>query len=191
MGSVHHWKPVLACLLLLGSLSVILPPPAAAKDAGQGSGSVAEFLIGYDPVGKPLQDFETITVTGRKVAAREVRGRVLLIDLWGISCWSCLEEMKALGPVYRDLSGKGLEVWAVNTDNMEAEEILGRLEKIGIQVSFPVLLDPDGRITGLFTSRFVPVTVIVDRNGIVRFYKVGFKESDMGIITETLLELLK
>jgi len=175
----------------VGLACFLMSSPATAENLKGSSASVAEFIIGSDPVGHPLRDFETETLTGLKLSSKDVRGKVLLIDLWGIACFSCLEEMKALENVYRELSGSGLEIWAVNTDGFDAAKVKAGLRKTGTDVSFPVLLDPEGIVTSIFTSRFIPVTVIVDREGIVRFYKVGFKKSDIKDIRVKLEELLK
>jgi hypothetical protein len=58
-------------------------------------------------------------------------------------------------------------------------------------VTFPLLTDEDMSITKIFTSWFIPVTVIVDREGIVQYYKIGFNNSDEEVIRGVIGELLK
>ena len=79
-------------LFLLAAPFFTLPEDVHAEQPG----NISEFVIGEDPVGKPLVDFSGVTVDGREVSSELMRGRVLLVTLWGINCGSCLDEMKAL-----------------------------------------------------------------------------------------------
>ena len=172
---------------------VITSTAAAEKQPGTKSDpvkSVGEIILGTDPVGNPLPDFTGVTISGEEVDSSEMRGTVLLINLWGINCWSCLEEMKALQTFYPELRDKGFEVWAVNSDKLGPEQIIEGLKKKNIIVAYPVLPDLGLIITGKFTTTYVPVSVIVNKEGIVRFYKIGFKSSDIEEIRGKIEELL-
>ncbi|MDF1536566.1 MAG: TlpA disulfide reductase family protein [bacterium] len=129
-------------------------------------------------VGTAVAAFEGKTSSGKEVSSRNFGGEVLIIDLWGLNCGSCLEEMKALEPIYREYKDKGLRIWAVNTENIGAPEMKNGLAERKMEVSYDLLVDPDLEITKNFTSWFIPVTVIVDREGIVQYYKVGFNQAD-------------
>ncbi|UCF31770.1 MAG: hypothetical protein JSV26_05020, partial [bacterium] len=60
-----------------------------------------------------------------------------------------------------------------------------------LSFSFPLILDDGLEITRIFTSWFIPVTVIVDREGIVQYYKIGFKSKDTDIIKKVVGDLLE
>lgn len=152
---------------------------------------MAKIVIGEDPVGKPLKDFSGVTVDGQNVSSTDMRGKVLLIDLWSVNCGSCLDEMKALEGIYHDFRDLGLVVWAVNTEQHDGEEIRGGLQLKQMSISYTLLVDPELEITRIFTSWFIPVTVIVDRKGIVQYYKIGFSDSDSAEVRGILGELLK
>ena len=129
-------------------------------------------------VGKAVAAFEGTTITGSKVSSTDFGGEVLIIDLWGLNCGSCLDEMKALEPIYRELKDQGLRIWAVNTEDIGAREIKEGLAARGMDLSFDLVVDPGLEISKNFTSWFIPVTVIVDRAGIVQYYKIGFNKAD-------------
>jgi peroxiredoxin len=129
-------------------------------------------------VGKPVAMFKGKTTTGKTVNSKGSGGGVLIIDFWGLNCGSCLDEMKALEPIYREFKDKGLRIWAVNTEDIGAQEIESGLATKGIELTFDILADPDLELTKNFTSWFIPVTVIVDREGIVQYYKIGFNKAD-------------
>jgi len=178
-------------ILLITVLLVLNYITLGFCDGQKESRTPIEFSVDFDPVGKPVTDFEGMTTNGLKVSTESMRGKVLLIDLWGINCGSCLDELKALEPLYQSLKEKKFEIWAVNTEQKNKEEINKSLQKHQISVTFPVLVDQEMTITRMFTSWFIPVTVIVDRAGIVQYYKVGFNNSDLEKIQGVLGELLK
>lgn len=179
---------IFLALLILVSAAFAAPLHA---DAGKNEERSAGFVVGEDPVGQPLVDFEGVTVDGRVVSTEEMRGKVLLISLWGINCGSCIDEMKVLEPIYQEFGDRGLEIWAVNTEQMGSEEIRLGLEEKKVSVSYALLMDEGLTITRIFTSWFIPVTVIVDRKGTVQYYKIGFNSSDEEKIRGVVGELLK
>ena len=178
------------CLSFLFLFFTLAAVPLDAE-TGKMEESTAGYEIGKSPVGQPLIDFEGVTVDGTEVSSENMRGKVLLIDLWGVNCGSCLDEMKVLEPIYQEFKDKGLEIWAVNSEQIGADEVREGLEGKGLSVSYPLLLDKGLTITRIFTSWFIPVTVIVDRTGSVQYYKIGFNSSDEEKIRGVLGELLE
>jgi peroxiredoxin len=129
-------------------------------------------------VGKPIAPFKALTTTGKDLSSTNHGAKVLIISLWGLNCASCLDEMKVLDPVYKEFHDRGLKIWAVNTEDITAQEIEKGLRMREFELSYDLVPDPGLKITKLFTSWFIPVTLIVDSEGIVQYYKVGFNEAD-------------
>jgi cytochrome c biogenesis protein CcmG/thiol:disulfide interchange protein DsbE len=129
-------------------------------------------------VGKPVSAFKAVTTNGESLSSSEHGAKVLIISLWGLNCGSCLDEMKALEPIYREYKDQGLKIWAINTEDIGAREIKNGLAARNMELSYDILPDPGLEISKNFTSWFIPVTVIVDSEGIVQYYKIGFNESD-------------
>ncbi|PJF32845.1 MAG: hypothetical protein CUN57_03770, partial [Phototrophicales bacterium] len=72
---------------------------------------------------------------------------------------------------------------ALLTINMgeTAEEISGFLEEIGVQ-NIPVALDANQVVKGDFGVQNLPTTFIVDKDGMVRFMKLGeMRFEEMGL----------
>jgi len=141
-------------------------------------------------VGQPIAPFKALTTTGKDLSSTNHGAKALVINLWGLTCGSCLDEMKILEPIYRELGERGLKIWAINTDDIGAEEIEAGLRAKSIGVSYDLLPDPGLEITRLFTNWFIPVTVIVDSEGIVQYYKIGFNEADAEKIKAKVVALL-
>ena len=141
-------------------------------------------------IGQKIEPFTAVTVTGSKISSLDHGAGALVITLWGLNCASCLEEMKALQPIYEEYESRGLKVWAINTEDIGPEEIHDGLQARGMELSYDLIPDPGLTITKIFTSWFIPVTVIVDSDGVVQYYKIGFNEADAEIIKAKLGALL-
>ena len=141
-------------------------------------------------VGKPVTAFEAMTIENEPLSSSAHGARALLISLWGLNCGSCLDEMKVLEPFYREFKDQGLKIWAVNTEDIGGKEIEEGLRNKGIEVSYDLIPDPGLEITKLFTNWFIPVTLIVDSEGIVQYYKVGFNEADAEMVKAKVGALL-
>ena len=133
-------------------------------------------------VGRQVEPFTAVAVSGADLSSTDHKAKVLIISLWGLNCGSCLDEMKAFEPIYKEFRGQGLKIWAVNTEDINADEIQKGLRDRGMKLSYDLIPDPDLAITKIFTSWFIPVTVIVDSKGIVQYHKIGFNEKDADII---------
>jgi cytochrome c biogenesis protein CcmG/thiol:disulfide interchange protein DsbE len=160
---------IIAFVLAFGS-------PCAAGDGAGPKETTTASTNGH--VGKPVASFEGETITGTKVSSKNIGSKVLIIDLWGLNCGSCLDEMKALEPIYREFKDQGLKIWAINTEDIGVDEIKNGLAARNMELSYDILVDPGLEMSKNFTSWFIPVTVIVDSEGIVQYYKIGFNKAD-------------
>ena len=141
-------------------------------------------------VGQSVAAFNALTAAGVSLSSETHGAKALIITLWGLSCASCLDEMKALEPLYQEFRDRGLKIWAVNTEDIDAREIEKGLRIREFELTYDVIPDPGLKITKLFTNWFIPVTVIVDSEGIVQYYKIGFNESDAEIVKAKVGTLL-
>ncbi len=142
-------------------------------------------------VGNAVPAFSALTISGDRVDPASCRGKVLLIQLWGVNCASCLEEMaffeSDIYPRYRD---RGLVIWGVNADQIARDSVVAGMARVKASASYPVVVDPDGAVTRIFTTWFIPVTVLVDTRGIVQYYKVGFNQADRDVVRARVESLL-
>lgn len=113
-------------------------------------------------------------------------GRVVAIRFWADWCPYCRSEMQALEPLYRDLRERGLTPLAVNV--MQPR---GQVEAFAREIgtSAEVLLDADGGVTRSYGVMGLPVTVVVDRSGVVRGRIVGESTAETFVqVVEPLLQ---
>lgn len=176
--------PLIFTLLLV--FSYTSPRAADSPALEETQGSLAD---GY--VGTKVPDFTATTTSGKKLSSNNFGGKVLILNMWGLNCGSCLDEMVEFEKIYSEYGELGLRIWSVNTEDISAEEILQGLKKKDLKFSYDLLIDPGLEITKHYTNWFIPVTVIVDREGIVQYYKIGFNKKDAETIRAKVGNLLK
>ncbi len=136
-------------------------------------------------VGRVAPEFELAGLAGEQVRLSDYRGQIVLLNFWATWCGPCRLEVPGLVSIFERYRRRGFTVVAVNLGE-PSEQVQAYVDKAGM--TFPVLLDPDGRTRRLYPSRGIPATVILDREGIVRHMVVGAMPEEMiGRLVEPLL----
>jgi thiol-disulfide isomerase/thioredoxin len=110
------------------------------------------------------------------MALGALRGRVVLLNFWGIACPPCRIEMPELEKIRRRYADRGLEILGIEEMNATANE--ARTFVDGIGVHYPILLDPGERIGRLYRLEAHPTTVVVDRAGRIAWINAGYLRGD-------------
>ena len=124
-----------------------------------------------DTVSGPAPDFTLKSRSGENVKLSEHRGDVVMINFWASWCAPCRQEMPLLEEIYTKYSDLGFTLLAVNVeeDSSKASELLNE-----IPVTFPVLYDNKNTVTKLYNVVAMPSTVILDRDGNMRYLHKGY-----------------
>ena len=101
------------------------------------------------------------------------RDKVLLINFWASWCDPCKLEAPDLVKLYKNYR-EHLDIYAVNVTYLDSEEDAKSFaEQYGFR--FPVLLDPDNKVTKLYRVIGYPTTVLVDKKGVIRQIVLGIR----------------
>ena len=164
----------LALLLALAACAVAALVPRAAQAAVAPGGRAPDFTLR--------------TLGGPNLRLQEQRGRVVLINFWATWCGPCRQEMPHLNRLYDRFQASGFTLLGVNVDD-DTRNAAGVAAKLGLH--FPVLLDTDKVVSRLYDLSTMPSTVLIDRDGKVRYVTRGYKEGYEDAYEKQIRELLK
>ncbi len=120
-------------------------------------------------------NFTLKSLTGKNLKLSEMAGNVVLINFWASWCGPCREEMPLLNDLHKKYEPLGFTVLGVNVEE-DAKNARGFLKNF--PVDFPVLLDNKNQVSKQYNVIAMPTTVVVDRDGNVRFLHKGYKPGD-------------
>lgn len=121
--------------------------------------------------GSSAPDFTLKSDAGANLKLSELRGEVVMINFWATWCAPCREEMPLLNQLYEQYRKVGFTLLAVNIDDDPAKA-RAMARKLG--VNFPVLFDTDKRVSKLYDVAAMPSTLLIDRDGRVRYVHRGY-----------------
>lgn len=149
----------------------VVPVEPAAKPVAPERPSTAEVRA---EAGRPYRDFTARRLDGGQLRLSDYVGpKVVVLQFWGVRCAPCLAEMAFLSEL-QTLHAQRLQVIGVNTDRAPDEQLRGAMASRAIAPAFPVVADPDFSISSHYTQWLVPVSVLIDRKGIVRAIHTGY-----------------
>ncbi len=170
---------LLAAGLLLGlglGLLIFKGFPSRGSESTGTSGPTGGLTPGIVPatwIGSPAPDFELTDLDGKSHSLSQHRGEVVLLNFWATWCEPCRVEMPAIDKRFQALHDKGFVVLGVDFDEPAAEVRAFRDE---VKVTFPLLLDPGGKVQALYRILGYPTSFFIDRQGVVRIMHIGIMD---------------
>jgi len=130
-------------------------------------------------VGMQAEDFSLIDLEGKPHSLSHYRGKIVLMNFWATWCKSCTTEMPAMQASFDKLRDKGFVVLAINELEDDAT-VREHIKRHGY--TYPVLMDRDNKVANQFGVFGLPVSVFVDKKGVVQGYIKG------GLLTEQKIQ---
>ncbi len=158
-------KSLLLLMVMLLSVATI-----AAACGGEKKDNASTGLAVGPQAGKLAPDFTLTSIGGGKVTLSDLRGKPVLINFWTTWCPACREEMPYLVSVYKEYSGKGLVMLAVDV-NEKSSVVMDFIKDTGL--SLPVLMDSNSDVARRYRVVGYPTTILVDREGVIQEVRIG------------------
>lgn len=122
--------------------------------------------------GDRLPALVAVDLLGDSVSTADYRGSALLLNLWATWCPPCRAEMPYLQALQDRFGAAGLAVVGVSVDDPGARRQLEAfLAEAG--VTYDILLDPEMESMDALGAVGLPVTLLVDPEGVVRLFRTG------------------
>ena len=149
----------------------------------------ATSLASSGLTGQAAPDFALKSSSGENLRLSEYRGDVVMVNFWATWCGPCRQEMPLLDELYSRYERVGFSLLGVNIDD-DSRKAMSMVSELG--VSFPVLFDARKEVSKLYEVDAMPVTVLIDREGTIRYvhhgYKPGYEDKYLDQIRSLLRE---
>jgi peroxiredoxin len=135
----------------------------------------------------PAPDFSLANLDGTNIALIDLKGQVLLINVWATWCPPCRVEMPSIQAAYEQYHDQGFTVLAVNLQEDPAAVAAFMRD---YQLTFPALLDRNGQVSRAYQAVALPSSFFVDHRGVIRaVYRGPMPRSTIvGTVEQLLLE---
>jgi peroxiredoxin len=141
----------------------------------------------YPLLGREAPDFALHALVGSNVRLSEQRGQVVVLSFWGSRCAPCRTQLDALDKSLRTYQSVGLRVYGISVDDAPARALEFAQ---GQSVSFPLLLDPEKSVSRVYQVDNLPMTLLIDRGGVVRHVHRDYSAKEDALYLQQLRALL-
>jgi len=155
-----------AILRLLGVTIILLIPVAGAAE-------LQTLPALRTPI--PAPDFNLPDDSGNMHRLGDYRGKVVVLNFWATWCPPCRKEMPSMERAWRLLEQEGVMLLGINVGETASAvfEFTGQYP-----LSFPLLLDLEGKVVKDYPVTGLPSTYVIDAAGNITHRAIGSREWD-------------
>ncbi len=171
-------------LALIAAICFLLTSGQIAAKAQE-----APSIIGTSPLGSLTG--ATDWLNSKPLTAKDLKGKVVLVDFWAYSCINCIRSIPYLRTWADKYKDSGLVVIGVHTPEFDFEGQLPNVQRAvkKFSITYPVALDTNRAIWDAFHNQYWPAHYFIDATGKVRYQHFGEGEYDQS--ERWIQELLK
>ena len=149
---------------------------AESKTTGTKS-QTAATAAGAEPesarteVGDPMPSYAAAYLDGKPLNLANEKGNVVFLNVWATWCGPCRFETPELQALQNQYAASGLKVIGVSVDEGEVDAVKTFVAEQ--KITYPIAVDPEGRIATLLQTTVLPTSLLIDRHGKIVWRQIG------------------
>lgn len=179
------WKVIILVFvagIMIGDLILDFRSQALAPQQDTETADLLGLNVGIT-AGDLAPELTGTTVDGETVALSDLKGKVVLVNIFASWCGPCRVEAPHLAEVYDSIDQEKFEFVGLNL-----QETPGAVEgfRDDFFIDFPLVLNEGGDLTNIYSPIGLPTSWFIDQDGVVRFVFSGpmTKESLQAILAD-------
>ena len=137
---------------------------------------IGHMTVGGD-IGDLAPEFSGITnwINSSPLTLQELRGNVVLIDIWTYTCVNCIRTIPYIKEWYSRYQDQGLVIIGIHAPEFEFEKLTANVERsmIDLDISWPVAQDNNMKTWDSYGNMYWPAKYVLDKNGVVKYRHFG------------------
>ena len=119
----------------------------------------------------------------------QLKGKVVVLDVWATWCQPCRKSLPALNAVYRQFKNDS-HVWigSINQESIHPNRLKAFMK--ANHFDFPVIRDPRGRLSNQLKVSALPTLVVIDPQGKIDHVQVGLPTANRFKLIQHLTQLI-
>jgi thiol-disulfide isomerase/thioredoxin len=146
---------------------------------------------------EPAPDFSLQDLEGNQVILSELKGKVVVLDFWATWCTYCLDSFPGMQETIKKYHGQDdirflfIDSWEYVEKEEKKQTVADLMAKK--KLSFRVLLDLEDKVIEAYKIRSIPTKLIIDKEGNIRFKKIGFEGNTQKMVEELsrMIEMIR
>ena len=146
--------------------------------------------MGYSQdVDSKAPDFSSKDLNGNPIKLSDLKGKVVVLDFWASWCVPCKKSMPHLIKLYNDHLADSLVIIGINVDT-QIDKMREFQNAINEDITFPLIFDSESKIPPLYNVEGMPTTVVINKDGVIKYKEVGFNDDLKDKLNKTVISLL-
>ena len=147
-----------------------------AFDDGKPRGGAPVATATGTEVGSTLPEYSALWLDGSKFDLATRRENVVLLNVWATWCGPCRFEIPELQALHDRYKPRKFEVIGVSLDESGPESVKQFVTEH--KMTYPIVLDAEGKLANLLQTSVLPTTVLLDRDGKIVWKRLGMIEKN-------------
>jgi thiol-disulfide isomerase/thioredoxin len=131
----------------------------------------ADLASARTDVGDPMPPYSAKYLDGKPMTIAAEKGNVVFLNVWATWCGPCRFETPELQSLQTQYAAKGLKVIGVSVDEGETDAVKTFVAEQ--KITYPIAVDPEGRIANLVQTTVLPTSLLIDRSGKIVWRQIG------------------